>query len=412
MRSERCWQIVVDEFDFLLGLPEYVWITVADVLKDIDHRILKAHVVEASLVSMAYIHLERFAPLTKPPFKYIVGDCAENLQGLKNEIGVTDPVASKMQTLSFMGYDDDVLAACMLVRESSLSTTLVEQAHASGAIISNRHPQLEQAQLVSRMTIHNCRALFSAGKYEKQQLRLSTLLSQIDTQMRNAHRAGPREQYVNMFIAEVKSTRPVYGPSDHAIRRSIFKHHAKTYACLDAGQIGALRVKARAHAKAKIDDLSSTKEHVLSQLALLHSRQQEQKQQGFPNHIESVKFGDDEFSRFAELWAESAASSDAWQIPPPPRKVPPAMEMLLQEKITAQTRPKPPSLSGYHRFCPIEMCVLAVPSTLLPRAPKVMSSTGCWWPFVSPRGQCFWSVIEPSLTSNHHPMLSHLVSLR
>ena len=179
MRSERCWQIVVDEFDFLLGLPEYVWITAADVLKDIDHRILKAHVVEASLVSMAYIHLECFVPLTKPPVKYILGDCAENLQGLKNEIGVTDPVASNMQTLSLMGYDDDVLAACMLVRETSLSTTLVEQAHASGAMISNRHPQLEQAQLVSRMTVHNCRALFSAGKYEKQQLRLSTLLSQL-----------------------------------------------------------------------------------------------------------------------------------------------------------------------------------------------------------------------------------------
>ena len=173
-----------------------------------------------------------------------------------------------------------------------------------------------------------------------------------------------------MLIAEVKSTRPVYGPSDHAIRRSIFKHHAKTYACLDAGQIGALRVKARAHAKAKIDDLSSTKEHVLSQLTLLHSRQQEQKQQGFPNHIESVTFGDDEFSRFAELWAESAASSDAWQIPPPPRKVPPAMEMLLQEKITAQTIPKPPSLSGYHPFCPIGMCVLPVPFVLMPRTPR------------------------------------------
>ena len=142
-----------------------------------------------------------------------------NIQALKLETGVTDEVACKMQALALVGLEAEVVAACLLTRETSLTTTLVEQAHASGAMITNRHPQIEQAQLISRMTVHNCRAIFAPGKYEKQLLRLNTLLSKLDHQIKNAHRTGPREQYVKMLIADVKSTRPLEGPSDHAIRR-------------------------------------------------------------------------------------------------------------------------------------------------------------------------------------------------
>ena len=160
-----------------------------------------------------------------------------------------------------------------------------------------------------------------------------------------------------MLIADVKSTRPLEGPSDHAIRRSIFKHHAKMYGALGLGEIGVLRVRASAHIKNKNDDLSASKEHVLSQLELLHLRQVELKKKGLPNHIASVSFGDVEFARFAELWAEYGASVDVGQIQPPPAQVPAALEALLQDRMNAQTvaaAPKPqwlPSLLSHRDVC-------------------------------------------------------------
>lgn len=338
----RYWQVMVDEFQYLSGCPGYFWSTLADVLAVVDPITLRAHVVESSLVSIAYLHLECWAPLAQAPLKYIIGDVVSNIQALKLETDVTDPVAVKMQTLTMIGFEDDVVAACLLTRETSLTTTLVEQAHASGAMISKKHPQLEQAQLVARMSVHNCRALFSPGRFEKQLLLLNHLLEQLDYQIKNAHRAGAREMYVKLLISQVKSTRSLDGPSEHAIRRSIFKHHAKTYSDLSPAQIGVLSLKAKAHIKHKIGDLSQSKEHIQARLSLLHTRQAELKAKGFPNHIESVSFGAEEFDRFGELWVESEGSVGVGQIQPPPGQVPAALGSLIQDKITAQTVDKPP----------------------------------------------------------------------
>ena len=195
----------------------------------IDHITLRARVVEWSLVSIGYLHMECWIPLTEPPLKYIIGDVASNIEALNGETGATDLVASTMQALALLGLEVDVVAACVLTMETSLGTTFVEQAHASGAMISRTHPTLEQVQLLARMTVHNCRALFSPGRYETQLLKLNTLLEKLDYQFQNAHRTDARNQYAKMLIAQVKSTRPVGGPTDHAIRRSIFKYHSTIF---------------------------------------------------------------------------------------------------------------------------------------------------------------------------------------
>ena len=341
LHSQRYWQVMVDELSYLTVLSPDFWSTLASLLTGGDAISLKHSVLDCSLISMAYIHLECWIPLTNAPWKYLVGDVKKNITALKEEANVQDVVSCKIQTLCLLGYEAEVVAACLLARESSFTTTLVEQAHASGAMIARRHPQLEHAQLVSRMTVHNCRALFAPGKYEKQLLHLQYLIDQVDYQMKNAIRTSARNQYVKMLIQQVKATRGVDGPSDFALRRSVFKHHMKTFKVLGPGQLGVLRVKAAAHVKAKVDDLSESKQHLLHQLSLLQTRQAELKNIGLPNHIESVSFGGPEMARFAELWAHTNTRARDVTVLPPPGKVPAAVETLLQDTIVAQHVQKP-----------------------------------------------------------------------
>ena len=141
--------------------------------------------------------------------------------------------------------------------------------------------------------------------------------------------------YCKMLIAEVKASRPMGGPSEHAVRRSVFKHHMKEYKKLGLGQVGALQVKARAHAKIKVDELAESKEHLLAQLSLLRLRQDAESQMA-ANHIGSHRFGTEALERFAELWPQHCSADNDRRVLPPPLAPPAAMEALLQAEIAKQ----------------------------------------------------------------------------
>ena len=118
---------------------------------------------------------------------------------------MVDLLSSKMQALAVAGMEADVVAACSLIKETSFSTILVEQAHASGAQLMHRHHQLETASLVCRMTVHNCRTLFDPSPFEKQEQRLLSLLDDVQRQVANTRHTGPRQAYVQMLVSRVKA---------------------------------------------------------------------------------------------------------------------------------------------------------------------------------------------------------------
>ena len=238
-----------------------------------------------------------------------------------------------------MGHADDVIAACILLKATAMSTTMVEQAHASGAQLMRRHPTVEVVSLLARMLTHNARTLFYPDEFEKLHLRFTNLLETLDKQIKNANKAGPRQEYVKLLVQEVKKSRVLDGPSEHAIRRSIFKHHAGMYSQLDGGQVAALRVRARGHVSQRPETLADSREHVLAQLSTLRLRQEDAKRNGLVNHVGSVRFGDREFARFAELWPQYS-KSDTPTLKPPPAVPRPALVRLMDDMISKQKRPQ------------------------------------------------------------------------
>ena len=349
LHADRMWQTVCDEHRYLLSAPDSFYQCVGTAL-GLDAQAYRSDVLKASLTSMAYLHMDCWVPLTLPPLCYAMGNIQTNMVALKAETDVGDATTAKMQALALLGHEGDVVRALLLLRETALTATLVEQAHASGAQLMRRHETLEQVSLVCRMTVHNCRSLFYPCQYEKQLLRLAALLETLDKQMKNANKAGPREQYVKLLIAAVKRSRVPGGPSDHALRRSIFKHHAQHYDQLGPGQVAVLRKKAVAGVAKKLETLAESREHVLGQISLVRSRREQDKANGLVNHVASVRYGEAEYARFAALWLDCDAS-DVARVKPPPTVGPPALVKLLDVQMDKQKVPKPEKPDWLSHIC-------------------------------------------------------------
>ena len=101
LRHEHCWTILQDELQYLLTTPLFCYTTVAEALRvsPIEYR---SHVIETSLVSIAYLHDDMWVPLTVPPWKFFVGDIRQNIATLKNLDDRTAPVSVKMRTLAIL----------------------------------------------------------------------------------------------------------------------------------------------------------------------------------------------------------------------------------------------------------------------------------------------------------------------
>ena len=181
-KADHCKQILSDELSYLLNAPDFFYTTVSEAVK-VSFLEYKTHCIDSSMVSIAYLELDVWVPLSLPPWKYFMGDINENLGVLKVDETVSEPISLKMRTLLRLGFEEDVFAACKLTQETSLTTILVEQFHGSGAQLMHRHPQLEHDALVCRMTVHHCGILFHPCLLDKQEAHLHSLLDDISRHM-------------------------------------------------------------------------------------------------------------------------------------------------------------------------------------------------------------------------------------
>ena len=141
MHADKLWDGLIAERNYLMSAPQLLYDSVSALLH-IKADEFKRDVRDASLTSIADLFMECWVPLSQPPLKYTQRDVRANIRDLMQDMTVVDEVSLEMQTLALMGHADDVIAACILLKETAMSTTMVEQAHASGAQLMRRHPTL------------------------------------------------------------------------------------------------------------------------------------------------------------------------------------------------------------------------------------------------------------------------------
>jgi hypothetical protein len=336
LHADVYWNVLFDEMRYLTSIaPPLLYTTVSGLLST-DAFCFKSHVLEVGLASIGYLYLDVWKPLAAAPLKFALGDIRRNVEELKLAGAQLEGTSGKIQSLCVMGYEEDCVEALVLLREAGCTSILVEQAHASGAQLMRRHPQLGYGNLHDRMTVHNGRTLFHECKWDKEQARISQRLEEVELQMKGTTRITGRHAFVQMLVQECKKVRAHGGPSEHAVRRSVMKMHGPQYAALRPDQQECLRIRAGAIKRQKLDELSECKEHLLGQLELLRQRRKDSEQFGLVNHMDSVRFSEADFVRFSQLWEELGRSTFGGLLDPP-RPVPAAIETLIQAEIRKAT---------------------------------------------------------------------------
>ena len=104
---------------------------------------------------------DSFAQLSLSPLSITQGDIAQNLANIS--LGVFDPLdtqAKQIKACLDIGVPMSSLQALFeLVRDGAASINLVEQGHASAAVILRQHQQLHERMLRARSIIHESRAM-------------------------------------------------------------------------------------------------------------------------------------------------------------------------------------------------------------------------------------------------------------
>ena len=336
---DQNWETLTDEHLLILDTPQHFYDTIGELIQ-VDPLVYKAQVVAASTTSIGYLYMDLWVPLAASPWKYIVGIPELNIEELTEGPAPTDDVGLKMYTLATLGYEKEVASACALIQESAMTTILVEQCHASGAQIMHRHPQLEQESLCYRMTVHNSRTLFHPSAFAKEEDKLRELIDDLGRQMTNQSHTGPRQMYCQLLVRHAKTLRLLGDPSEHAVRRSVFKLHGKQYELLSNQDKAALSGSARLHQRTRVNELQETREQVRAKVDTLRTRRQAAERLGPVNHIDSCRFGPAEFTRFAELWPEYESQDTLGRLKLPPGPVPVAMQTLIQDQIKKMEQPK------------------------------------------------------------------------
>ena len=122
--------------------------------------------------------------------------------------------------------------------------------------------------------------------------------------MGNVQFTGPRQIYVRSLLEEINAQRYRGAPSASSVRLSVFKHHSKPYGELGAGQLAALRQRAAVYNAKKLETLDDSRSHIISQMALIRERQQQEQRHGLVNHMDSIRFTPADYEKVIELWPQ------------------------------------------------------------------------------------------------------------
>ena len=151
-------------------LPDLVWARVA-AMCGMTADDYKHEVIVCFCVSFGYLHRTVFRDLSYQPLSLTQNDIEANVAALaENRIVAEDERVHRMKRLLDAGVPQEALVqALMLLRECPMSTKMVEEAHASGALMMREHSRYSEKALRVRALLHQMRSITRAPPLSKEQ---------------------------------------------------------------------------------------------------------------------------------------------------------------------------------------------------------------------------------------------------
>ena len=259
--------------------------------------------VDAALTGVGYLHREAFHMADIPPLCYTQGDIEANVAELAGLVGpAQDPLTQQMRDMLSLGCcQGQLVAALTLLRDASCSIGLVEQAHASGAVLHRDHKQYVERVLRCRIMVHQARALFTPVKTPKRILDQMRTLQRLD-KARPENVCG-RQYFLKELIDRLLGTRLLPDDEHLGSAREAFRRHAELYDDLDAAQQDEYDVEAQARAAERREEIDQERETIRKSIAQLElDNSAHRRQHGLPAHVDSVKLSQQDLGKLTELF--------------------------------------------------------------------------------------------------------------
>ena len=268
-----------------------------------------------------------------------------NLEQLRAEPfdQIIDPLTRSIYELMHRGESLEYLKRCLeLLKDTACSTNLVEQNHASGALLMRSHQIYGERTLRARSTIHQARALFEDSRFKRVFDKLNAKLYRVSR--RQAQVCGfrafchtvPDEEVRSMLrhISGFDETRPL----TLADKRSVYNSFPTE-----------INVKLdRESSRILIDDDSenvAAQADLRGQIRDLEQRDRDVTEGGLVNHTSECKFTDGDVEQLCEIFNGLESGRDLSKIPlespAVPSEIRHQMIIDLEDEVAGERRSLP-----------------------------------------------------------------------
>ena len=174
MKVDKMHQDLQDDLVSLSRIPWLVWQRLSSWIPGIPSQRLKHDTLTAAAASFAYIEREVFSSVRTGILSLAQGDIPANVRRLQEGVvGQECQACQKLLALLALGeLVAHVEQALRLLQQVPCTSTLVEEGHASGAMIKKHHKHIGEPQLRARQLLHQMRALLTAIPIETRLLRV------------------------------------------------------------------------------------------------------------------------------------------------------------------------------------------------------------------------------------------------
>ena len=332
-RADELWELIEEEFRFVLSLSAYYWDRVASfVAPDMTGRELRVTSIRCCITTCGYLHWDSFQVIRRYPWSLTQGDIGANLIALEAAPieDIREPTTRRIKRSLRLGVSlGEACSALEHIRDTlSCTTTLVEEGHGTGACLMKEHEQYIESTLCSRAVIHQGRALFAVHRGRQFQERIEAKIQALEA---CTPKVGGRHMFVRMLAKQGGSVAGLGARSQQLCRDRMVRVSGGFGNLLPRDRLALDFARQENYRRSSIasDDVA----HLRALLQLHRARSRaELDSVGRVNHVSSFRFTDletselmDRYNRHVQTVPKNALRRLAVESP----DVPPAAHQAL-----------------------------------------------------------------------------------
>jgi hypothetical protein len=167
LKVDEATNALADHITGIALLPDLVWQRLASLVGTGSGVEIKHETLYAASTTHGYVERDVFSTVRSGILGMTQGDLAHNVDMLvRGDLPATDPPMRQLKALLAAGeLREHITDALLLLRSAPCTSTLVEEGHASAAVLKKFHSDVGEPYLQARSLLHSMRAMISSSKY-------------------------------------------------------------------------------------------------------------------------------------------------------------------------------------------------------------------------------------------------------